>query len=279
MRYICSRACWKTKQKTKTPRLFLECDSVCFSLEPQGRKGKPAGDSAAMSSDRLPPSSKAAAYRELLPGVCIAGREAVMLQPTNTIEVCASIAAVRLRGEQLIVAANRQGSLAAGAVGLDLSKMRAVFVDASAGLVIVQGGCTLRDVDAACKPLGLACVAGPVTCPNVEIVGLSLCDGCGYLSRQYGLSDDNFVSAEVRLALFRPRTLPFFGAELARVARRKRLVPAGPFISPARSNSSSFFPPSLHPRAPVARRPSPPVVSRTVLPHMLTPPLARACST
>lgn len=194
--------------------------------------------------------SLAAIYRDLLPGVCVIGREAAILQPITTTEVCAAIAAIGKRGDQVIFAAGRQDGLPAGAVGIDLSKMRTVTVDAGAGLVTVQGGCRLRDMDAACKPHGMACVAWPVTYPDIDVVSLSLCGGCGYLSRQHGLAVDNIVSAEVRLALLRLRC--------GQPCEVKELCPPVQLSFPSRSLViSSGHPTSFRSRAP---SPSPQVV-------------------
>jgi len=123
-----------------------------------------------------------------------------IVQPINTAEVCLTVAAASKYGARLVIAGGRHGHdcLAEGALVLDLSKMKAVHVDAEKRLVTVEGGCKLGDMDAACKPHGLGCVTG--TNPDTGVVGLSTAGGGGYLSRLHGMAVDNFVSATVVLA-------------------------------------------------------------------------------
>ncbi|MFC0111981.1 FAD-binding oxidoreductase [Kibdelosporangium aridum] len=88
-------------------------------------------------------------------------------------------------------------ALADDAVLIDLSLMREVIVDTAAGLAYAQGGCLLRDVDAATTPHGLACPAGVVS--HTGLGGLALGGGYGWLARKWGLTCDHIVAAEVVL--------------------------------------------------------------------------------
>jgi FAD/FMN-containing dehydrogenase len=81
---------------------------------------------------------------------------------------------------------------------IDLSRMRGVRVDPQAGTVRVEAGCTWGDVDHATHAFGLATVGGIVS--TTGVAGLTLGGGHGYLSRKYGLTIDNLVSADVVLA-------------------------------------------------------------------------------
>jgi FAD/FMN-containing dehydrogenase len=81
---------------------------------------------------------------------------------------------------------------------IDLCAMRAVQVDAEARRVRVEGGCRWGDVDQAAQPFGLATVNGIIA--NTGVGGLTLGGGHGYLTRKYGLTVDNLLSAEVVLA-------------------------------------------------------------------------------
>jgi len=127
-------------------------------------------------------------------------RPAVIVQPESTSDVVAAVKAAVSHKVRLVIAGGRHGHdcLADGAMVVDMSRMKAVAVDADAKLVTVEGGCKLGDMDLACKPFGLAAVTG--TNPDTGVIGLSTAGGGGYLSRQYGMAVDNFHSAEVVLA-------------------------------------------------------------------------------
>jgi hypothetical protein len=80
---------------------------------------------------------------------------------------------------------------------LDLSPLKGIRVDPAEKTATVQGGCTWGDVDHATHAFGLATVGGVLSTTGM---GLALGGGIGYLTRQYGLSVDNIVSADVVLA-------------------------------------------------------------------------------
>ena len=81
---------------------------------------------------------------------------------------------------------------------IDLSLMKGIRVDPQAKTVRVQGGCVWGDVDHATHPFGMAVPNGFVSTTGVG--GLTLGGGLGYLTRKYGLTIDNLLSADVVLA-------------------------------------------------------------------------------
>jgi len=81
---------------------------------------------------------------------------------------------------------------------LDLSPMKLVQVYPNARRAIVGPGCTLGDFDAAAQAHGLATPLGINS--TTGVAGLTLGGGFGWLSRKYGMTVDNLVSANVVLA-------------------------------------------------------------------------------
>ena len=81
---------------------------------------------------------------------------------------------------------------------IDLSPMKSVRVDAKARRATVEPGCTLADVDAAAQAHGLATPLGINS--TTGVAGLTLGGGFGWLSRKYGMTVDNLLSADVATA-------------------------------------------------------------------------------
>ena len=81
---------------------------------------------------------------------------------------------------------------------IDLSNMRTVRVDAENRRAYVEPGATLGDFDKAVQVHGLATPVGINS--TTGIAGLTLGGGFGWLTRKYGMTIDNLVSAEMVLA-------------------------------------------------------------------------------
>lgn len=78
---------------------------------------------------------------------------------------------------------------------IDLSLMKDVQVDANARRATVEPGCTLADFDAAAQAHGLATPLGINS--TTGVAGLTLGGGFGWLSRKFGMTIDNLLSADV----------------------------------------------------------------------------------
>lgn len=86
-------------------------------------------------------------------------------------------------------------SVGEGGLLIDLSLMKAILVDAEAKVVTVEGGVTGAELDAATQDHGLATPTATVS--SVGVIGAALGGGGGYLTRKYGLTLDNVLSADV----------------------------------------------------------------------------------
>jgi FAD/FMN-containing dehydrogenase len=84
------------------------------------------------------------------------------------------------------------------ALVIDLGGMRSTTVNPTAHTVRVDGGCTWGDVDHATGAFGMATPSGFISTTGVG--GLALGGGIGYLTRRFGLTVDNMLSADVVLA-------------------------------------------------------------------------------
>jgi FAD/FMN-containing dehydrogenase len=82
-----------------------------------------------------------------------------------------------------------------GALMLDMSLMRGVWVDPHGKLAHAQAGCLLGDVDRETQVHGLAPVLGFVSLTG--IAGLTLGGGFGYLTRRWGWTSDNVVGMDL----------------------------------------------------------------------------------
>ena len=78
---------------------------------------------------------------------------------------------------------------------IDLSPMKGVQVDPKARRAMVEPGCTLADFDAVAQEHGLATPLGINS--TTGVAGLTLGGGFGWLSRKYGMTIDNLLSADV----------------------------------------------------------------------------------
>ncbi len=99
---------------------------------------------------------------------------------------------VSIRGGGHNIAGN---AVCDGGLMIDLAPMKTVRVDAKARTATVEPGCTLGDFDAVAQKHGLATPLGINS--TTGVAGLTLGGGFGWLSRKYGMTIDNLLSADV----------------------------------------------------------------------------------
>src|SRR5436305_494820 len=126
-------------------------------------------------------------------------RPAAVVRCTSAADVAATVGVARDEGLDLSV---RGGGHSApgfgtndGGLVVDLSPMQDVVVDADAKTARAGGGCTWSGFNDATNAHGLATTGGIIG--STGIAGLTPGGGIGYLSRKYGLSCANLLSAEV----------------------------------------------------------------------------------
>ena len=126
-------------------------------------------------------------------------RPAAIVRAANAGDVMAAVDHARDNGVDLAVRGGGHSvpgfGTCDGGVVIDLSGMRGVRVDPAARTARAEGGATLNDFNAATHAFGLATTGGIIS--TTGVVGLTLGGGIGYLSRGYGLSLDNLISADV----------------------------------------------------------------------------------
>lgn len=129
-------------------------------------------------------------------------RPAAIARCRDSVDVIACVRFARTHGVPLAVRGGGHNAAGLGvaddALVVDLSAMRSTTVDPRARTVRVDAGCTWADVDHATVGFGLATPSGFLA--STGVAGLTLGGGIGYLSRRFGLTVDNLLSADVVLA-------------------------------------------------------------------------------
>jgi FAD/FMN-containing dehydrogenase len=126
-------------------------------------------------------------------------RPAVIVQCAEAADVSYAIAFARENGLEISIRGaghNIAGNAVCdNGVMIDLSTLKNVRIDAQKRRAYVEPGATLADFDQAAQVHGLATPVGINS--TTGIAGLTLGGGFGWLTRKYGMTIDNLVSAQV----------------------------------------------------------------------------------
>lgn len=126
-------------------------------------------------------------------------RPACIARCTGAADVVAAVRFARSRDLEIAVRGGGHNvagtAVCADGIVIDLSAMRAVWVDPTLRTARVQGGALWSDVDRETQAHGLATTGGIVG--HTGVAGLTLGGGIGFLMRKHGLTIDNLLDAEV----------------------------------------------------------------------------------
>jgi FAD/FMN-containing dehydrogenase len=134
-----------------------------------------------------------------IPNAMINRRPAMIVRCAGAADVVSCVRAAR--EHDLLVSVRGGGHSIAGkavcedGLMIDMSGMKAIFVDPLRKTVRAQTGVKLGEFDRETQAFGLATTQGVV--PTVGIAGLTLGGGWGQLHAKYGLAVDNVIGADV----------------------------------------------------------------------------------
>jgi FAD/FMN-containing dehydrogenase len=117
---------------------------------------------------------------------------ALIARCTNSDDV---IEAMNFARDNNILLSVRGSAVCDGGLMIDLSLMKDIHVDPESGTASAQPGVVFGEMDQATQPYGLAAPGGIVS--ETGIAGLTLGGGFGWLTRKYGFTCDNLISAEI----------------------------------------------------------------------------------
>ncbi len=124
---------------------------------------------------------------------------AAIARCTNTADVVAAVNYAREHDLRLAVRGGGHNvagkAICDDGLVIDLSPMTSIHVDSQRRTAHAEPGVTLGDLDRKTQHFGLATPTGIVS--ETGLAGLTLGGGFGWLTRQYGFTADNLLSAEV----------------------------------------------------------------------------------
>jgi FAD/FMN-containing dehydrogenase len=173
------------------------------TAEPTTRSFAPLDQlAAALHGDLITPGDPAYDQARAVYNAMIDKRPAAIARCRDAADVITAVRFARDNGLEITVRGGAHN--AAGhavwddALVVDLSLLRSTTVDPRNHTVRADPGCTWGDVDHATVAFGMATPSGFLA--STGVAGLTLGGGIGYLSRRYGLTVDNLISADVVLA-------------------------------------------------------------------------------
>lgn len=126
-------------------------------------------------------------------------RPGLIVRCAGTADVMRAVTFARERGVLLAVRSGGHNiagnAVCEGGLMLDLSPMKSVRVDPTSRTARVEAGVTLGEFDHEAQAFGLATPLGINS--TTGVAGLTVGGGFGWLSRRYGLTVDNLISADV----------------------------------------------------------------------------------
>lgn len=152
-----------------------------------------------LRGELLTPDSPAYDQVRAIWNAMIDRRPGLIVRCTGTADVMQAVAFARQH--QLLVAVRGGGhniagnAVCDGGLMIDLSLMKSVRVDPESRRAWVGPGALLGDLDHETQAFGLATPVGINS--TTGVAGLTLGGGFGWLTRRYGMTVDNLVSAEV----------------------------------------------------------------------------------
>jgi FAD/FMN-containing dehydrogenase len=126
-------------------------------------------------------------------------RPAAVVRAAGPADVMRAVTLARAQGLLLAVRGGGHNiagnAVCDGGLMIDLSPMRSVRIDPVRRTARVEPGATLGDFDHEAQAFGLATPVGINS--TTGVAGLTLGGGFGWISRKYGLTVDNLISADV----------------------------------------------------------------------------------
>lgn len=124
---------------------------------------------------------------------------ALIVYPADTAGVVQAVNFARQHNLTVAIRGGKHGlpgfGVAENGLVIDMSNFKRIEVDPVARKARIQGGILGKELGAVASPHGLALPLGQV--PTTGVAGVLTGGGIGWLTRQYGLSIDSLLSAEV----------------------------------------------------------------------------------